>query len=473
MGRGARRVMLAMAACAVSVSAWIVQACSPTSPQFFAPDVNLPAFDSSPPVIAFDSGTEPVRVAAASVSGPISGATVVFHDGSGKVIGSTTTDSAGHAEKILPAGTGVTILFGSALTVLQAVTYLGVEPGDVLVAFDPTLPPNNGQVTIQDVPGSPPLGTVDYGVIVGNCNTFFPSPPSSMGISGDCLSPISRFPLLMEAFDPNSVLLGYAYRKDLAFDFDAGATVSMADASWSTAQTGWSVLLTGPQPQVTPLVVVSEVASYVPHVSSQVPTTDPDGGLSTLPFQLHVGYPDFVQTELHSSTFGTVGTTFSVLANRSAPPTKDTTFSADLTKLPPAINKMTYDYGTAQPTVTFSPDSPITNASGVFAYFSWTNTSDAGTTLNHWTIVAPPSMTTITAPELPSSAAVWTTATFQYGDTPTVTVMSFDALKTYADFRRAAAAIPPPNFFTIGLRVAPLLPFDGTLAMSAVGPYIE
>jgi len=462
-----------MAACAIPASAWIVQACSPTAPQLFAPDVSLPAFDSSPPAIAFDSGTEPVRVAVASAAGPIAGATVVFHDTNGKVIGTTTTDSAGHAEKILTAGAGVTILYGSAQTVLQAVTYLGVEPGDLLAAFDATVTPNNPQVTITDVPGSPPPQTTGYGALVGNCNTFFPSPPSSMYVSPDCLNPAGRFPLIVEALDQNSAQLGYAYRKDIALDFDAGANVSLADASWSSAQVNWSVLLSGTQPQYPPLVDVSEVASYVSHTTSQDPSTDPDGGLSTSPFPLHVGFPDFVQTEIQSSSFGTVGTTFSVVTNRSAAPTKDATLTMDLTKLPPAINTMTFDYGTAQPTVTFAPDSPITNASGTFVVFSWSNDADAGTTANRWTIVAPPSMTTITAPELPSSAVDWTTTALAYYDTPTVTVMSFDALKSYADFRRAAAALPPPDYFTIGLRVTPLLPFDGTLALSSVGPYIE
>jgi hypothetical protein len=462
-----------MAACAIPVSAWIVQACSPTAPQFFAPDVSLPLFDSSP-AIAFDSGTEPVRVTVASGAGPIANAMVVFHDGSGKVIGSTTTDSAGHAEKLLAAGTGVTILFGSAQTTLQAVTYLAVEPGDLLVAFDATTTPNNTQVTIQDVPGSPPSGTTGYGVLAGNCDTFFQSPPSSMYLYSDCLSPNWHFPLLVEAFDPNSVLLGYAYRKDLALDFDAGATVSVADAAWSTTQVNWSVILAGTQPQQPPTVVLSEVAGFVPLTSSQQPNIDSDGGLSTPPFQLHVGYPDFVQTELQTSGFGPVGTTFSVVTNRTAAPSKDATLTMDLSKLPPAINTMKYDYGTAQPTVTFTPDAPITNASGTFVVFSWTNSNEAGSTSNLWTIIAPPSMTTITAPELPSpSGDDWTTASLVFSDTPTVTVMSFDALKSYADFRRAAAAIPPPNYNTVGVRVSPLLPLDGTLALSAVGPYLD
>jgi hypothetical protein len=464
-----------MAACAIPASAWIVQACSPTAPQLFAPDVSLPLFDSSPPALTFDSGVEPVRVVLASAAGPIGNATVVFHDGGGKVIGTTTTDAAGHAEKILPAGTGVTILFGDPQTKLQAVTYLGVEPGDVLVALDKTISPPNTSVTVTDIPASPPANTYQYASLVGNCSNYFFAPPSTMALYGSCVNPSLRFPLIIEAFDPNAQSLGYAYRKDLALDFDAGASPSMADAAWSTAHVNWTVALTGPALQSFPFVVTSEVASFVPHTVTQTPFTDTDGGVTTSPVQMHVGYADFVQSEVQISSSNGVGSTFDIVATRTPPPTKDSLLPIDVTKLPPSISKMTSDYTTPQPTVTFTPDAPITNGSGTFVVFDWSNTNEAGTTINRWTIIAPPTMTTITAPELPPANVDWSSKNMTGFNTPTVTVMSFDALKSYADFRRAAATIPPADYFTqsTGAPAAPLLPIDGTITITSVGPFIE
>jgi len=105
--------------------------------------------------------------------------------------------------------------------------------------------------------------------------------------------------------------------------------------------------------------------------------------------------------------------------------------------------------------------------------FSWTNYTDAGYTNNTWTVVAPPNLTTVAAPVLPPAAAGWTPATFTYAGYSTITVMSGDGFKTYADFRQVAALLPPPNYTNLPTAVVPLLPFDGTLALTVVGPCIN
>ena len=466
MGNGRRRFLLATAALASTASAWLAEACSPTAPQTFLPDVSLPAFDSAAAPLGFDGGPEPVRVSVLSSAGPSAGTVVVFHDASGKVLGSTTTDSKGHAERLLAAGGGVSVLMGSVKSgTLSAVTYLGVEPGDLLFAYDTTSGPTYAYATIQSLASPTPSGAVSYQPTTGTCTTYpFTQLPATNFLSADCFNRAGRFPVLIEAFDQSSVNLGFSFVKDQAIDADGG--VWMDAATWSSAQATWTANVTNGT--IAPQIVFGEVASFVPipHIGSTQSVGD--GGFIPAQWSFHPGYADFFQTEVSVGGSTTSGTTFTVMATRSAATTKDGNVTFDLGQLPPAIGTLTSDFLTtpARPTLTFKPDAPVPAAVGTYAMFTWTNPG----TSNSWTIVAPPTMTTITAPELPTSAVDWTPTSMLNSFVPEVVMMSGDGLKSYADFRKAAAALPPPNYNILPLMIAPMLPFDGTLMLTAVGP---
>jgi hypothetical protein len=465
MGNGRRRFLLATAALASTASAWLAEACSPTAPQTFLPDVSLPSFDSAAAPLVVDGGPQPVRVSVVSMTGPSVGTVVVFHDASGKVLASTTTDSAGHAERMLDAGAGVSVLMGSVKSgTLSAVTYLGVEPGDLLFAYDTTTTPTYAYETIQSLASPTPTGAVSYQPTTGTCTTSpFTQLPATFFLSSDCFNRAGRFPVLVEAFDNGSANLGFSFLKDQAIDSDGG--VWMDAATWSSGQATWTANLTNGS--VAPQVTFGEVASFVPipHIGSAQPLGD--GGFVPSQWSFHPGYADFFQTEVSVSNPTNVGATITLVATRSPATTKDGSVTFDLGQLPPAISTLTSDFLTtpAQPNLTFKPDAPVPSAVGTYAVFTWTNPG----TSNSWTIVAPPTLTTIMAPELPPTAVAWTPTTMLNASVPEVVMMSGEGLKSYAEFRKAAAALPPPNFNMLPIMIAPMLPFDGTLALTAVG----
>lgn len=474
---GRRLILLAgVVLSTTTASLWI--ACSPTAPQLIAPDAGLPVFDSAAlPPLVYDGGPEPVRVTVASLAGPVSGATVVFHDTNGAVIGSTTTDAEGHAERLLPAGTAVSVLTGDKVSTFAVTTYLAVEPGDLLFVYDPSVTPTNNLVTLQSLPSAPPNTTVGYNAYLGSRQSgFFNGPPVQLNPNNNDLNPAAQFPILVEAVDQVSTI-AYSYVKNQKLDLDAGANVFMDGATWTTTpQTAWTIDIANPSLVTNPRVVFSETAGYVPITRAVFAQDDGDGGVLPTVFNAHPGYPDFVQTEVNASKLGTFGTTFTVIATRSPAPSKDQTISFDMNQMPAAINTVTPDFTTnpAQPSVTFQPDKPIAAPVGTFVEFQWQNyDSDASAYVNNtWTIIAPPSLTTVAAPPLPPSAVAWTPIN-QTNLATTITVMSGDGLTSYAAFRRIAGVTPPPNYNTLYVQVAPLLPFEGTLTLSVVGPYLE
>jgi hypothetical protein len=192
---------------------------------------------------------------------------------------------------------------------------------------------------------------------------------------------------------------------------------------------------------------------------------------------MHVGYPDFVQSEVEVEidNENTNVTTITSLATRQAPPTTSGSVTLDMSQLLPTISTYSSDFKTkpAQPIVTFQPDAPITSAVGAVAICSWSNQDDAGGYSNNtWTIVAPPSVTTITAPVLPASALGWTPVNNAYNDGCTLTMISGDTVASYHDFRQVAAVIPTPSYQGSTRPLIQPLPFDGTLALTVVGPCI-
>ncbi len=203
----------------------------------------------------------------------------------------------------------------------------------------------------------------------------------------------------------------------------------------------------------------------------------PDSGFLPEMFVSHIGYSDFVQSEANVQNSNNVGTTFTAVATRSASPTTTSgAVTLDLNQFPPTIDTETADWTTnpAQPSVTFQPGTPISAPLGTFLVLTWDSQNDAGQfTTNTWTIVAPPNLMTITAPVLPAGAVGWTPMNEQGNETVTITVMSGDGITGYDQFRQLAGVMPPPNYNTIDRTVTPLLPFDGTLALTVVGPYLE
>jgi hypothetical protein len=191
---------------------------------------------------------------------------------------------------------------------------------------------------------------------------------------------------------------------------------------------------------------------------------------------MHPGYPDATQTE-GSVAFHDVAFTAEIAAaTRAGVATTSQSVSMDLTTLPflTAAHIDGADAGTAaQPITTWTTESaaPATTA-GVGVAFTWTSTPlDGGSSVyGSWTILAPPSATSVRAPALPASDSDYVPASNAvYGVTPQVALLQGSAVPSYAVLRAQFGALLPLFSGGSSLEMPPLAA-DGTLAVSVVYP---
>lgn len=178
------------------------------------PDVadTTDAGETSPP----DVSREPVRVSLQLGDRPVPGATVVFHDGEGQVLGHATTDAEGRAAHAAPDGAMVTYGFGGigAKPVFRTVT--GVQSGESLairVAADET-PSTVGTVRVNLPP--PREGADSYEVSIG-CNSRRVMPGTEileMDLLDSCPNGGEQFDVVARAFDGDTPL-AYAVEPDV------------------------------------------------------------------------------------------------------------------------------------------------------------------------------------------------------------------------------------------------------------------
>ncbi len=454
--------------------------------------------EAAAPDAAVEAGAQPVTVTIVNSAGPEPGVLIVFQDTSGNVISTASTDALGRVTQVVAPGSQVTAVMGSPPVQgsdaaafipppvnVQLVTVQGIEPGDTLSLVDPS------DTTLSSVPvvidalpdAAPPPGTASYTFQAGKCADIFDTNvPAQFTLSQDCQDN-GTFPVLVGAQggqDAGYAYLGYTWQDTNQIATDGGVTHVTMSGTWSTALTTPSVELANiPAWSQTPYATYGELAGGVDTPqSTSLPETD-GGGLAT--FQGHPAFAAAVQTEAMLYTNETSGNLsfigVSAIATRT-PSGSDAGVSFDMSTALPLITSLVQDAGapaadsgqSSQPYAAWSSDAgSLPSLSGVVVQFGWTRSGGSGA----WTIVAPPTATSVTAPVLPPQVAGWTPGpgAFSAGP-PMVVLVQASFLPTYAAFRGQFATFPATGSFVNDEfqqgGIIPAVPVNGTVRISGV-----
>jgi hypothetical protein len=445
----------------------------PTEAAAAAPDAPVEAQAEASVV---EAGPSFVTVVIMSDLGPEPGVSIVFQDGITSAMTTVLTDANGRATQVVGAGSQVTAVLGTSENI-ELVTIEGVMPGDVLTAHDATASPfANAAVSIDALPdAAAPPGTDTYVANIGNCTSGgFNSVPVQINLSPDCANG-GTFPVLLQALNSDdSAPLGYSYQIGNTLPLDGGVAHVSLSGAWSTASPTQAVGVTNASTtdELSGFTTYSEIANGVAYGPPSYFSPDGDGGaINTFP--VHPGYPAHVQNEASQSGFRNGGVAVSAVATRTAP-SDGGAASFDLSTLLPLLDNVTLDSSQpAQPIVSWVTEAgSLATANGTIVALAWSQADDAAGISGTWIIVAPPTVTSVQAPQLPGVlAARAPSANANFSTPPTVIVVSGSFLQDYGQLRALFSSLPPTTSllyddFSEGA-VVPPLPVDGTLRLTA------
>ncbi len=450
-----------------------------------SPDGTTP--ETGVPPVGIDAGGDaapaPVTVILTRAGAPASGVTVVFHDASGAVLDTRTTDASGQAAMVVPAGSQVTAVFGT-VTNPELVTIAGVEPGDVLRAAEPlaAAQPPFPSIDIESAPASPPAGTAYYVARVGSCSNSVnvvdggQTGPINVTLDPGCTNG-STVSVVVEAKSAGSATLGFASLASASIA-DAGVVTPMpVDVGGTWADAGAQALqVVGADPVASGNAVYSEIMNSGAISSFTNVVGNADGGPLQLSFEVHPGVAANGQYEVNYREDLSSGVAFRAIAGRSA---SGGSPSIDVAQMMPALTAADVDAGVpARPAVTWASSTPVT-ADGLFVRVRWWESpTDGGPYVSgHWTMVVPPQTQVIQAPQLPPALAAYApSATSSVNQTPTLVFVDSSLLPGYRELRQVSASVgPSQNMYEDrpGGGLVPILPADGTLKLTAVTEPID
>jgi len=472
------------------------------------------------PEAAVEAGPAPVTVTIVNHLGPEPGVLIAFQDVTGHVVATGTTNALGQVTELLDTATQVTAVMGSsppiqytsesipvrvdgvtleagvgdagvgdggpaaipAPTDIQIVTVQGVEPGDSLSLVDPSDTTfSNATVVVDSLPdAAPPPNTESYAVQIGDCYDYYASFPTSIYLTQDCEAN-GVFPVLVTALGgEGSVPIGYTWQNGNTIPLDGGVAHVAMSGPWVTAFSSDSIAAQNVPFVGNQYVTYGEITDGVSTSSTTYVTADDAGdGLSA--FTGHPGFAPAVQNEVMVSSNGDGWISVSAIATR-APFAADGGASFDLSTALPLINAYTIDAGASsddaggpeQPYVGWATDAgSLASASGVAVQINWNWSGPGIYGYGTWTIVAPPTATSVTAPMLPPQVAGWAPNANSYIETPpTILVAQSSSLPTYAAFRSQFATLPATQAVLNGnynnSPTIPPLPANGTVRVSGI-----
>jgi hypothetical protein len=426
--------------------------------------------DASPTDAPVDAPPLPVVVTVIGPNGPESGVTIVFDDSTGALIGMATTSAAGMVSQVLPAGSEVTAAFGTPLAP-QLVTIIGVEPGDSLTAYD--APTASIGLSIPALPSPAPEGAEIYITNPGACSNEIEEVPVSVTLNPGCYG-ATTLPLLIMAQSETEMELGYSYEKAVPFDSDAGTATASNLSAWSTSEgvetvTAMNIADGG----ATPTAYLSEVVGAVGTNSNGNTDTTATPGASSTTFTSHPGYADFIQTEIDQQQIAQGLGSIQAIATRAAPPAGSATSTFDVTQFLPAITGATIDStNSARPIINLTVSASLASTDGTFGALGWYEMDDAGDYISaSWLILAPPGVTSMQAPTLPTSLSAWAPSTSSMFGVPAVAAVDGTIIPSYAALRQIGLAIAPQGFSQGGVYfngpTIPPLPVAGTVRLTS------
>jgi hypothetical protein len=490
-----------------------------TVPSEAAPEASLP---EAAPEAAVEAGPLPVKVTIVNHLGPEPGVLIVFQDVNGNVVTTATTDIAGQVTQPLGSATQVTALTGNTppqdvesfaanvrvygVTVLDddasadggsivpspanvnLVTVQGVEPGDTLTLSDPSDTTfQYPVVSIDALPDGGPAAAQSYSIGIGPMyfGTTTSSFPYQIELRPGCESN-GEFPVFVVAVggpDAGGANLAYTWQTGNVLPPDGGTAHVVMTGPWATATTTQTVTaLNVPDVGYDLYASYSEVADNV-GTSTLDYLSAPDGSAYAV-FTGHPPFPTSVQSEVSlSANFNELSSVTAIAT--SGPFVGDAGDSFDLSTALPFISSVTLDAGlptsdaavppAGQPYVSWSTGDAgsLASVSGVVVQASWYDYCDGCTSMQSygtWTIVVPPSATSVTAPALPPEVAGWGPSQYSnFENLPLVVAVQSSLLPNYTAFRNQFASLPVTPAFQNGNQgpYVPPLPTPGTLRLTA------
>jgi hypothetical protein len=338
---------------------------------------------------------------------PKSGVRVILHDAAGLVIGQTVTDATGKVV-VATAPSMVTVLIshgtGSGSSV-SPVSFAGVVDGDNLVvaavadvAVDPVVV---GQYSVSFSNAGVAATANAFNVTAGaGCTgSATASAPAVVDLYAGCL--LATNAVLAYATD-NSGLLGYGFAKGVAKPAAGPPPGVINVGPLAFAAPGSTALKTANAPvnanANASLYAIANGAGFnVIYTTGTLFNND-------LAFQTPTSFAEAYQSVVTFDEYNAESTSTRYFVRREAVPANHSPPAADYAAALPRITDAPLTKPTAErPQVAVTSAASLGSADGGVATFRWSNS--AAETTGSWTIVFPPTTTTIKIPALPADAA--------------------------------------------------------------------
>lgn len=426
----------------------------------FTPPPPPPGTPPPPPTDSgVDAGPQLVTVlVTAPGKQPKAGIEVVAHDATGAVLTTQTTDAMGKAI-FFPAPAMVSAMLGSPTGIggHQIITWMGVEPGDVLATGDVELfAAQVGQYAV-DQTGALDGGT-SYTAQLGSCSGFYGGAfPITLPVTADCLRATNS--ILLSGVDTTLSTIGYAFKRDAGAPLADGGSTPVTMGAWaapgSTKVIAPSLDLGNGYASVQ-LWEIADGNGY-PNPSGQT-TTD-----SGTDFLTPTGFSDALQADVRYHPNTAQFSTQSISKRAAASATVTVDFASPL----PLVTGATEDNSNAQhPKVTITTASSLASADGGVIMASWRGPGAEFS--DQWLFVVPPSTTSVTAPSMPADATAWlpnADAAATIYNEPKILFAESDLIPSYKEFRAGVALLLPYSSGFVGStpETRVVLPAAGTL----------
>jgi|GEM_PF-2905839 len=375
-----------------------------TVPEAGSPETGV---DSSPPAPLG------VTVTVTEDALPKSNVRVILQDAAGLVIGEQATDATGKVV-VATAPSMVTVLTargtGAGATVAP-VTFAGVVDGDRLVvaavadvAVEPSIV-GQYSVSFSTAGVAATANSFDVTAGAGCFGSGAPGAPVLVGLYASCLA--AKNAVLAEALSDGS-FLGFGFAKDVAKP-PAGpppgvlAVGPLTFAAAGTTTLTASNVLGGLSNFSTDLFAIANSTAFRMNLSTGLI----DEGPQT--WKTPTGFAEAYQAVVSFDELNASSTSTRFFVRREAVPASNTLTNVDFATALPRITDAALTKPTAvRPEVAVTSAASLGTADGGVATFHWSN--PLAETSGSWTIVFPPSTTTIKIPALPADAAAFTPA---------------------------------------------------------------
>ncbi len=416
--------------------------------------------DSSPPA---PSG---VTVTVTEGALPSNNVRVILQDAAGLVIGEKSTDATGKVT-VATAPSMVTVLIAQgtgAGSSVAPVTFVGVADGDKLfvrsvadVVVEPAL---FGQYSVSFTSGAANATANLFDVFAGaGCFNSGGSIAASVVVSlyPGCLG--AKNAVLTEASLAGAIL-GFGYAKDLAKPAPSGV-LNVGPLTFAAPGTTTLNATNVPATLFSSTAELSAVANDVLFRMREATGTIDNGGRN---WKTPTGFAEAYQTEVSFDEANASSLSTRLFLRREAVPASNiltgVDYASGLAKITDAaLTKPT----PARPEVALTSTAALTSADGGIATFHWN--SPIAQTSGSWTVVFPPSTTTIKLPALPADATPFVPA-----DNVSIDEVLFIEATQLPGYKELKLLPIQPNFGLDLVDTQKPLPLPGTVRVTRWTP---